>query len=59
MSNKIVRTSITINEDTKLDATKIAKRQGFNTFTGLVGRLVYEYVEKNREILNRENHPRK
>jgi len=46
------RTNITINKDLKDKSVTIAKRQGFNTFTALVNRLVYEYVEKNKEVLD-------
>jgi len=46
------RTNITINKDLKDKSVTIAKRQGFNTFTALVNRLVYEYIEKNKEVLD-------
>ncbi len=53
MRDKISRTSITMNETMKIDASKIAKKQGFNTFTALVNRLVFEYIEKNKELLEK------
>jgi metal-responsive CopG/Arc/MetJ family transcriptional regulator len=54
VSEKITRTSVSINQNIKNEASKIAKKQGFNTFTALVNRLVFEYVEKNRELLERK-----
>jgi hypothetical protein len=46
------QTTIAIDENMRIESVTIAKRQGFNTFTALVNRLVYEYVEKNREVLD-------
>jgi hypothetical protein len=53
------RTSLIIDEEFRLNSLKIAKRKGINTLTTLVNTLLAEYIEKNREILNRENHSRK
>ena len=53
MSEQITRGSITMNKDLKLQALKIAKKQGFNTFTALVNRLVFEYIDKNRDFLEK------
>jgi hypothetical protein len=57
--NEFSKTTVNLQKDTKVDALKIAKRKGVTTMTTLVNILLAEYVEKNREILNRENHPRK
>jgi hypothetical protein len=45
------RASVNINKEIQKQALKIGKKQGFNTFTALVNRLVFEYIEKNREYL--------
>jgi hypothetical protein len=43
----------------KTEALKVAKRKGINTLNGLLNFLIADFIEKNREVLNRENHPRK
>jgi len=46
------QTTIAIDENMRIESVKIAKKQGVNTFTALVNRLVYEYIEKNKEVLD-------
>jgi len=52
MKQEFHRASVNINKDMQKQALKIAKKQGFNTFTALVNRLVFEYIDKNRDYLN-------
>ena|GEM_PF-2380276 len=58
MSEKYSTTFYT-TKDMKTEALKVAKRKGINTLNGLLNFLIADFIEKNREILNRENHPRK
>ncbi len=48
------RSTIIIDENFKLDAQKIAKKKGINTLTTLINILLAEYIEKNRELLERK-----
>ncbi len=54
MKDEFHRASININKEMLKDALKIAKKQGFNTFTSLINRLVFEYIEKHKEILEKK-----
>ena len=48
------RTAITITGSKQLQALKIAKVKGINTFSSLVDILIAEFIENNREILERK-----
>ncbi len=47
------RSTIIIDEAFKLDAQKIAKKKGINTLTTLINVLLAEYIEKNKELLEK------
>ena len=38
----------------KIDALKVAKRKGINTLNGLLNFLIADFIEKNREILEKQ-----
>jgi hypothetical protein len=48
------RTTLIIENDFKINSLKIAKKKGINTLTTLVNTLLAEYIEKNRELLERK-----
>jgi hypothetical protein len=54
-----IKTTVNLQKHVRNNSLKIAKQKGISTLTTLVNMLLIEYVEKNREILNRENHSRK
>ena len=46
--------TVMLDEDIRKDAFIIAKRKGINTLSTLLNVLMVEYVEKNRDILERK-----
>jgi hypothetical protein len=48
------RTSVTVTETRQINALKIAKIKGVNKFSTLIDILLAEYIEKNRELLERK-----
>jgi hypothetical protein len=53
MSEKYSTTFYT-TKDMKREALKVAKKKGINTLNGLLNFLIADFIEKNRELLNRE-----
>jgi antitoxin component of RelBE/YafQ-DinJ toxin-antitoxin module len=48
------RTTLIIDDEFKNSSLKIAKKKGINTLTTLVNILLADYIEKNRELLERK-----
>ncbi|EJF07512.1 hypothetical protein ThvES_00003500 [Thiovulum sp. ES] len=47
-------TTFYTTKDVKTEALKIAKKKGIHTLNGLLNILIADFVEKNREILERK-----
>ncbi len=52
-SNENFKTTVTIPKNIKLNSQKIAKKKGINTLTTLINILLVEYIEKNKELLEK------
>jgi len=56
MSDKEEKYSTTFytTKEVKTDALKIAKKKGINTLNGLLNFLIADFIEKNKEILEKQ-----
>jgi len=52
--NNYSKTTVNLENTIKLNSLKIAKKKGINTLTTLVNILLSEYVEKNKEVLEKQ-----
>jgi len=49
-----IKTTVNLQKHVRNDSLKIAKQKGVSTLTTLVNMLLIEYVEKNKEILEKQ-----
>ncbi len=54
LDNEYSKTTVNLEKNIKIASQKIAKKKGINTLTTLVNILLAEYIEKNRELLERK-----
>ncbi len=54
IENEYIKTTCNLEKGIKLDSQKIAKKKGINTLTTLIHILLVEYIEKNKEILEKK-----
>jgi len=52
--NEYSKTTISLENTVKLNSQKIAKKKGITTLTTLINILLVEYIEKNKELLERK-----
>jgi hypothetical protein len=49
-----IKTTVNLQKKVRNESLKIAKRKGISTLTTLVNMLLIEYLEKNKEILEKK-----
>jgi len=54
VENEYIKTTCNLEKAIKLNSQKIAKKKGINTLTTLIHILLVEYIEKNKELLERK-----
>jgi hypothetical protein len=53
-NSEYAKTTVNLEKTLKIGSLKIAKKKGINTLTTLVNILLADYIEKNRELLERK-----
>ncbi len=53
IKHEYTKTTISLDNTAKLNSQKIAKKKGITTLTTLVNILLIEYIEKNKELLEK------